>query len=92
MDLAQQALGRAGVGRDTGNDGAGQVDNGTLNQVEDNIDGAAEDGEGEETVGADEGVDELGVGLNELPWLLDYIRHLDIGHEIREIHTVLKAL
>lgn len=65
MDLAQQALGRAGVGRDTGNDGAGQVDNGTLNQVEDNIDGAAEDGEGEETVGADEGVDELGVGLNE---------------------------
>lgn len=92
MDLGQQTLGLVGVGRDAGNDGTGQVDNGTLNQVEDNGDGATEEGVGDEAVGAEEGVDELGVGLNELPWLLDYIRYLDIRHEIREIHTMLKEL
>lgn len=72
MDLAQQGLGLVGIGRDTGNDGTGQVDDGTLNQVEDNTDGATEERAGEETVGADEGIDKPGVGLNELSWLLDY--------------------
>lgn len=65
MDLAQQGLGLVGVGRDTGNDGTGQVDDGTLNQVEDNTDGATEEGVGDETVGADEGVDETRVGVRE---------------------------
>lgn len=92
MDLAQQALGLVGIGRNTGNDGTGQVDNGTLNEVEDNTDGATEEGVGDDTVGADEGVDEVRVGLNELSWLLDFIRCLAIWHETREIHTVLKAL
>lgn len=73
MDLAQQGLGLVGVGRDTGNDGTGQVDNGTLNQVEDNTDGATEEGVGNEAIGADEGIDEVRVGFRELLWSLDYM-------------------
>lgn len=66
MDAADLALSLLGVSRDTGNDGASQVDNSSLNQVEDDTNGAAEERVGNKAVGPDKSVDELSVGLSEL--------------------------
>lgn len=65
VDLAQLGLGLLGVGRDAGNDGTSQVDNGPLDQVENNTNGATEERVRNEAVGADESVDELSVGGSE---------------------------
>lgn len=66
MDVAQLGLGLIGISRDTGNGSTGQVHNGPLNQVENDADGAAEEGVANNAGGAEEGLDELIVGLGEL--------------------------
>jgi hypothetical protein len=66
VELAQQTLSLVGKSRDAGNDGASQVDNGSLNQVQDNTNGTTEERVGNEAVGANERVDESSVGTNEL--------------------------
>lgn len=66
MEGAQQTLGLLGISGNAGNDSTSQVDNGSLNQVQDDANGATEERVGNETVGANKGVDELGVGINEL--------------------------
>lgn len=66
MELAQQGLSLLGKSRDAGNDSTGQVDNGPLNQVQDDTDGATEERVGNEAVGTNERVDERSVGIDEL--------------------------
>lgn len=66
VELAQQALSLLGKSRNAGNDGTSQVDNGSLNQVQNDTDGATEERVHNETVGANERVDEDSVGIDEL--------------------------
>lgn len=66
MELAQQTLSLLGKSRNAGNEGASEVDNGSLNQVQDDADGATEERVGNEAVGTNEGVDEGSVGIDEL--------------------------
>jgi hypothetical protein len=66
VELAQQGLGLLGKSRDAGNDSSGQVDNGSLNQVQDDTDGATEERVGKEAVVTNESVDERSVGIDKL--------------------------
>lgn len=66
VELAQQALSLLGKSRNAGNDSTGQVDNGSLNQVQNDTDGATEERVGNETVGTKETVDERSVGIDKL--------------------------
>lgn len=66
VKLAQQGLSLLGKGRDAGNESTGQVDNGSLNQVQDNTDGATEERVGNEAIGTEESVDERSVGIHKL--------------------------
>ena len=66
MDGVQLALGLLGVSGYTGYRGTGQVDDAPLNQVEDDGDGAAEEGAGNNTGRTDQTPDELVVDLSEL--------------------------
>lgn len=66
MEVAQKALRLLGKSGNASNDSASQVDNGSLNQVQDDTNGTTEERVGNETVGANKSVDELGVGIDEL--------------------------
>lgn len=66
VNAAQQGLGLLGKSRNAGNNGTSQVDNGSLNQVQDDSNGATEERVGNDTVGAKKSVDELSVGTDKL--------------------------
>lgn len=66
MELGQQSLSLLGKSRNAGNEGASQVDNGSLNQVQNDTNGATEERVVNEAVGTNESVDERSVGIGEL--------------------------
>lgn len=66
MEVAQQTLSLLGKSRNAGNESASQVDNNSLNQVQNDTNGATDERVGNEAVGANKRVDERSVGIDEL--------------------------